>query len=445
MLFKSEIISKTWDTWMYHHEGIYYLYYLTCAESGSGDGFGVATSEDGIKWHDYGRVLGPSEKMSGYLGTGSVWKDADFSATRRFLCNYSEWRMDGDRLVQNILFAWSDDLIHWHKFGDEYMFSIDEQFYQKIKEDAQGPWEWPRWDAICVIPRLEGGYYGYWTATPKDTLGFGFGESKDGLLWRSLEPPWIEWGDPPEMCFVEVGGVHEFEHKYYCMLGDYASTHCGMFTVVSESPFGPFRPVAKNFGLLCNQSKMHVYFSRFLDTPEEVLVNHHALAEGQFSDEHFETYFAPLKTAMVIDGGLYLAWWKGNDGLKNREVKPSGLDGEPLRFKPNTGIVLEGTMDLPGSLFIGNRDGVGTGILVSKDGVTEIGSGRQNKATFKCEERVDREVSFGASPRFRLLLNHTMLEFYLDDLLIQCYTMERTADGTISYQSARNLKLWQWE
>jgi hypothetical protein len=57
---------------------------------------------------------------------------------------------------------------------------------------------------------------------------------------------------------------------------------------------------------------------------------------------------------------------------------------------------------------------------------------------------VDREVAFGSCPRFRLLLNRTMLEFYLDDILIQCYTMERAADGAISCQNVSNLRVWQW-
>jgi hypothetical protein len=325
------------------------------------------------------------------------------------------------------------------------MFKIDERFYQKVKEDAHGPWEWPRWDGICVVPRSEGGYYGYWTATPRHSLGFGFGQSVDGLHWQALEPPSIGWGDPPEMYFVEVGGVHAFGRRVYCMLGDYADIHCGMFTFVADGAPGPFQPAEKNFSLLRNQSKMHVYFSRFLDTPDGVLVNHHALAEGQFSDDHFVVYFSPLKRATIVDGGLYLAWWDGNDKLKNREVPLSPSDGQRLRFSPDTGIVLEGRVKLAGNLFISHGDGTGVRISVDDRGVTEIGSGARDGTTFKCEERVDREVTFGACPRFRLLLHYTMVEFYLEDLLIQCYTMERTPDGTISGQNVRSLRLWQWE
>jgi hypothetical protein len=429
---------------MYHHKGIYYLYYLT-SERAPGDGFGLATSKDGIKWHDYGRVLDPSADMVGYLGTGSLWKDAAFAETGRFLCNYSEWRLESNHYVQTILFAWSNDLIHWHKFGDDLMFKIDERFYEKVKEDARGPWEWPRWDGLCVVPRPGGGYYGYWTATPKDALGFGFGESADGLHWQALEPPQVRWGDPPEMYFVEVGGVHELDQRYYCMVGDYADTNCGMFTLVSNCPWGPFQPAAKNFRLLSNQSKMHVYFSRFLDTPEGVLVNHHTLAEGQFSDDHFVVYFAPLKQVRIIDGGMYLAWWRGNDRLKYREIEWPAVDSGHTRFSTDAGIVLEGAIDLAGSLFIRNGDGAGVTILVKEGGATEIGPGSQTEGSYKCEESIDRGLEMVSRPRFRLLLHHTMLEFYLEDILIQCYTMEIAADGRISFENVKNLRLWQWQ
>jgi hypothetical protein len=188
---------------------------------------------------------------------------------------------------------------------------------------------------------------------------------------------------------------------------------------------------------------MHAYFTRFLDSPDGILVNHHTLAEGQFSDEHFVVYYAPLKKAQVIDGTLYLAWWQGNDKLKNRKVEPSTF-AEQIHFETTQGIVLEGEMTLPGKLVI-NCDGeVGTGIVVNDKGVTEIGPLKADWSEFKCEERVDREMAFGACPHFRLLLNRTMLEFYLNDIFIQCYTMGKASSGTISYQNVGNLGLWQW-
>ena len=442
MLFRSETASKTWDGWVYYHEGIYYLYYLI-SEQFVCDGFAVATSQDGVHWKDHGWVLRHSDKMVRYLGTGSVWKETPFAKNGRFLCNYSEWHLEGDKNVQNILFAWSNDLLGWHKFTDDDIFRIDERFYKRIEKNARGPWEDPRWDGICVVPRAAGGYYGYWTATPKDFLGFGFGISHDGVHWEALEPPQIEWGDLPRMYFIEVGGVHEMEGKYYVMLADYASVNCGMFNFVSDLPHGPFRPSARNFGLLRNQSKMHAYFTRFLDSPDGILVNHHTLAEGQFSEDHCVVYYAPLKKAQLIDGTLYLAWWKGNDRLKNREIQVNP-SAEQIQFESAQGVLLEGQITLPGRLIIKSDSEMGIGILVNEKGITQIGPIKADGTGFQCEERVNREMAFGASPSFRLLLNRTMLEFYLGDILIQCYTMAKASNGGIAFQGIGNLKLWQW-
>ena len=96
--------------------------------------------------------------MVTYLGTGAVWKSPDFDNSGRFICNYSEWRVEEDgRQTQNILFAWSDDLMNWTKFGDDHIFRVDTRYYEQHG----------RWDCIFPLPRPQGGYYGYWTATPK--------------------------------------------------------------------------------------------------------------------------------------------------------------------------------------------------------------------------------------------------------------------------------------
>lgn len=442
MLFRSMTYAKTWDGWIYYNEGTYYLFYLI-SEHHVCDGVAVATSRDGINWVDFGLVLRPSNKMVRYLGFGSLWKDVLYRETGRFICAFSEWHMDGNKNVQTILFAWSLDLLHWHKFDDTFEFKVDERFYKRIEPAAQEPWEDPRWDGMCVVPRSEGGYYGYWTATPKDFLGFGFGVSTDGIHWEALAPPKVEWGATPKMYFIEVGGVQKIEDKYYAMLADYATIHCGVFNFVSNSPSGPFRPSTKNFSLLGNQSKMHAYFARFLDSPDGILVNHHTLAEGQFSDKHYVVYYAPLKKAQITEDTLYLAWWKGNEKLKNIEVLLNPSDKQ-LRFKTHQGIVLEGEIILPGGLMINTTDRTGIGILVNENNIIEIGPISSDWTEFKCEERIDRETTFGVSPRFRLLLKHTMLEFYLNDIFIQCYTMGQIPNGIISYQSVGNLKLWQW-
>jgi hypothetical protein len=47
MIFRSDRVKAQRDTWAYYHQGTYYLYYLITEDS-PGEGFGVATSEDGV-------------------------------------------------------------------------------------------------------------------------------------------------------------------------------------------------------------------------------------------------------------------------------------------------------------------------------------------------------------------------------------------------------------
>ena len=60
-----------------------------------------------------------------------------------------------------------------------------------------------------------------------------------------------------------------------------------------------------------------------------------------------------------------------------------------------------------------------------------------------------REWAFGRTARFRLLLKGSLVEFYLDDLLMQCYSLPQMATGRIGLiQGGHNgaiddLRAWQ--
>ena len=130
MIFRSETVDAQWDTWCYYHDGQYYLYYLI-TENSPGEGFGVATSTDGVHWEDHGWALRRSDKAWDHEGSGAVWKSPDYDKTGGFLCNYQENRKEEDgSITQNIFFAWSTDLIHWTKFGHDLVFKADERYYQ---------------------------------------------------------------------------------------------------------------------------------------------------------------------------------------------------------------------------------------------------------------------------------------------------------------------------
>ena len=430
---RSKRTGNMWDTWLYLHQGEYYLYYL--AKTGDQwDNISMARSPDGVHWTEIGRVLSKGRGVT-WMGTGSTWISPNFAKDGKFFMNFSEWK--GPR--QTIFFAESKDLVHWTRLGNEYEFVQDERWYEKNG----------RWDCIWTIPRPGGGLYGYWTATPKAETGgrFGFGETLDGITWKALPPPKVSG-----VREGEVGAIERIGDKYYMMFG----THPTMVTLVADRPEGPFVAARKNFCLLAG----HTYFSRFFPIPDGVLVNHHSIArDGQ-------VYFGTLKSALLDDAGtLRLGWWKGNEKLKEEAVavKPPALRPGELptvamiepEFDPRRGLILEGTLKLPASkesppvgLFLAQGNDSGTAILVHAGGIAELGPMRADGTGFKAEDRIDRERPFGPTARFRLLLKGSLIEFYLEDLLIDCYSLPQGASGRIGILPAGDpaaltaLKVW---
>ena len=342
MFFKSNQVSAHWDTWMYNHAGIFYLDYLITGHSG-GEGFGVATSPDGVTWTDHGWALAASGEMEIYLGTGSVWQAVDFETSGRFICNYSEHRREDDEEPQQrIYFAWSEDLIHWTKYGDEDDFRVDTVHYEKPG----------RWDCIYAIPKDGGGYYGYWTANPIGRVGFGYGQSDDGLHWQALPVPALDWDDGHEPESMEASAVEEVQGSYYALTGQLGLS---VRTMIAEAPSGPFRVASRNYRLLENSgAHKHTYFARFFRAGGELLVNHHAITRMQNEHGRPVCYFSPLKKAVVdADGTLWLKYWPGNERLKRVELalhsSTLGLGGTWLSQTPlptDDGIVLEGRVSI---------------------------------------------------------------------------------------------------
>jgi hypothetical protein len=284
------------------------------------------------------------------------------------------------------------------------------------------------WD---VWPYVHEGTY-YWTATPKDGTGgrFGFGESDDGVTWQALPPPKVEG-----VGHGEVGAIEPIGDRYTMMFGAGGR----MVTLVAERPEGPFRAAERNFNLLTG----HTYFSRFFPTPDGVLVSHHSIARDG------PVYFAPLKATHIdAQGTLRLVWWKGNEPLKHERVEvetpaPIGEAAPAIAllepsFDMDRGVVMERTLALPApeeagrsGLYVEFRADRGTAILLGAAGKAELGPIGAAGTDFTAEKRVDREMQFSRIARFRLLLKHSLFEFYLDDVLIECFSLPGRATGRI--------------
>ncbi len=160
-------------------------------------------------------------------------------------------------------------------------------------------------------------------------------------------------------------------------------------------------------------------------------------------------YLAPLKRAAVDrEGTLRLEWWVGNEALKHEALPAqaanrAGGGASSVALLGNTfdvrdGLVLEGTMSLPAQanalpvgLYVGHGEDSGTAIFVDAAGVSRIGPVGRDGSGFRAEETSDRALAVGREARFRLLLKRSLLEFYLDNVLMHCHSLPGTATGRI--------------
>jgi hypothetical protein len=407
--------GEMWDTWLFWHEGTYYLYYL--AKHGEKwDNISMATSPDALHWTERGPILRMGDGVT-WMGTGSTWKSPEAAGRKRFQMNFSEWK--GPR--QTIFFAESDDLLHWERLGNEMEFVQDERWYDKLG----------RWDCIWTLPRPEGGFLGYWTATPKPETGgrFGYGQSHDGVHWEALPPPKVHgFGEG------EVGAVEQINGRYIMMFGSYPQ----MTTLVADKPEGPFHVVARNRNLLGG----HTYFTRFFPGPDSMLVCHHSIA----SDGRI--YMGLLKRTLVDDEGtLRFGWWDRYDAFVGNPRKLAIPIADPPEapvvmleevLDTRDGLILQGQLVLPSTPFAPRRgfaiecgDDLLVTVLFDAHGRGEFSKSRRDGSGHEVVRWVDREVNFGRTVRLRVVLEHALMECYLVDILIDCFSLPTKATGRV--------------
>ena len=397
MIFTSEKYI-TWDTWVYYYNGTYYAYYLITDRS-PGEGFGVAISTDGVHFTDMGKCLSASDKMVFYLGTGAVWKSSRFDKYHTFICNYSEWRKDESGAnVQNIFFAYSEDLINWRKYDESCVFAVDEKYYKKYELEGG------RWD--CVFPYIENGRYnGLFTATPKEYYGCGYAVSEDGVKWCAKKPPEFVISDKGITEGIELGAVCKYGEKYYLLIGTYVNKY-GIAVLTGDTVNGKYVPQEKNFSLLSNRSFRHAYFMRFFEKDDELLVNHHCISRKENEYARPFTALSPFKKVVFDDEGiLRLKWYEANVRLKGKKTD--------VPYKH--GFIAEGIL-CKFTLF--SDDGTETEFVTDlKNGTVSV----YENGTLT--ERICKDIEFPAG-KIRLLQRDGYVELYIDDWFVTCYTLK---------------------
>jgi hypothetical protein len=185
---------------------------------------------------------------------------------------------------------------------------------------------------------------------------------------------------------------------------------------------------------------------------------------------------SPLKrVALDSKGHLRLHYWHGNDVLKGQSISIdlgmleviqvdalSGADwnlahsrceivqeyagGLALfsnQFDVNKGIIIEGTLRVDKTdsgwsgigLYI-ERESTrsGTAVLAQTRSRTEIGHfviSEHGGVYYVADDLIDQGITAGQFTRFRFLMRRTMIEFYLDDELIRCYSLPTPASGRL--------------
>lgn len=449
--------DQMWDTWLYKKpEGGWLLNYLVKHHSSAWNGVSAAVSSDGAHFVDKG--VGISKDCANatsdcavWLGSGSVWKHLGTNTDDdEFVMNFSQEydceSGDADG-CQSIFFATSKDLLKWTPVAPDAQKNGGLVFKYNASEYALGG----RWDCIAVLPRPQGGYYGYWTATPTVTTpgapgycggaskhcGAGFGESQDGLHWTALPTPGPEIG-------AEVGGLCQLSGRTFM-------TFDAGHLFEAPAATGPFKPSAKNFNFLTEEG--HSAFARLwgeLYTQESglALVTHQQLAGGAI-------YAGLVKRAVVgSDGVLRAHWWGANDALKGDAlaIAPSPSPGYQITACNGTQCLSSGLW-LEGSLSAG-ADGVGSGLWLQTNGggfATTV-TCSSTACTFVMGEKkspsanwtsrpvsVDRGIAptkSGASLWRAVVRNawsgQGMTEFYVDDVLALPFTVSGALTGSFA-------------
>jgi len=506
VIFRPARVAELWDTWLYRHEGVHWLFFLHRTDVNRWwDGISLARSSDGVHYEEVGTVAEKAADADS-LGSGTTYRIPD----GRFIMNLSEMRKG----VQSIFFLESRDLMHWRRMEEHGQLAPDPRWYD------DGPSG--RWDGIEALPRGGGGYVGYLTARPwgaadgPEYSSVGKVESDDGIVWRAVAPPCVEWGAMPQSNVYEVGGVERVGSRYRMMICSVAGERrlgrrsawspgigdAGMYSFCSDSIDGPFVPDATSWRLLTSPSWIPgglpfagmSHFTRFYRCDRDVLVNHHSI---EFCGDGSCVWLAPLKRTRVGPAGeLQLAWWEGNERLKGAPLPTGFAAGEVVlqaasapwfeeagsitatascaggiyrlagRFDPAEGILVElratmraapralGAVGVAvghscGSL-VGQPTpvGIGTVFMLGTRGRTDIGV-LDGSGTLFPQNVVEKGIVDGTEASLRLLVRRGMCELYRDDEHMQCWSLPAMPTGELylvfegGRASFRNVRAWR--
>jgi hypothetical protein len=147
------------------------------------------------------------------------------------------------------------------------------------------------------------------------------------------------------------------------------------------------------------------------------------------------------QAGVILEGKLLLPAAK--DGRRGLYIECDQRPG----FVSGTRPTASGWATNP--IYVESNKGHGVAVLIDADGLAELGTMKADGSDFKADLKVNREMAFGSPATFRLLLKGALMEFYLNDILIECYSLPTPATGRIGLipgnqqKSIGSLKAWK--
>ena len=301
-----------WDTWMFHHDGTFHLYYLQSEGDQTWPKIGHATSSDMLHWTEQDVALragAPGQWDAAPLGTGMV-----FSFEGRFYLFYCAL-CHGAR---HIGLAVSDDLYHWDKLPENPVLVAGPPYESDPSQTCRGRVSWR--DAYLFRTGLDDYVYASICARvldgPRAYRGAaGLARSRDLRRWELL-PPLCH---PGRYLDMEVPEVFPMAGRWWMLFAaafiytNHRDTprmpQCGgSWQMVSDQPLGGYVEPEDNLVLGSGNGRFDNYVGRHLTV----------------GDEHFLYYQTCGGTVMaaapkrldVRGDRLVPVYWDGLDRLK---------------------------------------------------------------------------------------------------------------------------------
>ncbi len=478
-----------WDTSIVYHDNRYYLFSMFNYYGENCVNVWCAASDDGVHYRDVGTVISDQAHP--------VWKMFVHRYGDQYVMNYGSFSGREGHGNDKLQFWTSRDLINWTYCGEEKAAYPDPRWYceeQRFDHMYTMDHDDKYYGYVVATPK-EGGGVTSLCGMMESTNGLEWTPlPPPAVEWGDISPFCIEVGGCEKIGdrYYLIGGVlNAFGSNGYSVFTFVADSPLGPF----RPNLPRFRLCGNSSTRYGFGRQWLASFAKGKDG--EVLITNYLTASSSeyrnFIGTKENVWFLPIKKAIIgKDQELVMAYWKPNDLLKGKEVlldrghptKPNDAvfveDGvlhvnardcrtdafldEKKRgdeynwafltpeFDIHHGIVVEGTLTVSSN---GKMSRSAWGVLLGETaGATlisiETGDRRTTRAQIsfvnmdlieqqdvvdivifpyagKTDMELDKETSF------RLLARQNIFEIYIDDLLVQTYTLKGESNGKIGF------------